>query len=193
MRKTKENIQGITLIALVVTIVVLIILAAISIGALSGGNGIINKSQSAKEETEIAKEKETVEISAVQAAGKDQFGNITEDNLAEELTNNIGKRDVDYTLEKEGESFIVTYIDSNRSYLVDADGNIMETVKREGLKVGDYVNYIPDENSSLRQDIEKGSEVEILEEAGEWFLVRNFAGVEGWIKKENIPEVKKFW
>ena len=46
---------------------------------------------------------------------------------------------------------------------------------------------------SLRQDIEKGSEVEILEEAGEWFLVRNFAGVEGWIKKENIPEVKKFW
>ena len=68
------------------------------------------------------------------------------------------------------------------------------------LRKGEYgtcgageLYYIPDENSSLRQDIEKGSEVEILEDAGDWFLVRNFAGVEGWIKKENIPEVKKFW
>ena len=73
--------QGITLIALVVTVVVLIILAAISIGVLTGDNGIINQSKSAKEETEIAQEKETVELSAVQAAGKDQFGNITEDKI----------------------------------------------------------------------------------------------------------------
>ena len=46
--------KGITLIALVVTIIVLIILASISIGALTGKNGIINQSKEAKEQTEIA-------------------------------------------------------------------------------------------------------------------------------------------
>ncbi len=124
MKRQKRSNKGITLIALVVTIIVLIILAAISIGVLTGDNGIINQSQSAKEETEIAQEKETVELSAVQAAGKDKLGNITEDNLAKELTTNIGERDVDYTLNKDEENFIVTYIDTNRSYLVDTDGNV---------------------------------------------------------------------
>ena len=147
MRKTKENIQGITLIALVVTIVILFILAAISISVLTGENGIIIQAQDAKDASEIAEEKETVEISAVQAAEKDKFGEITEENLAEELTNNIGERDVDYTLSKEGESFLVTYTDSNRSYIVDANGNIIEPVKREGLKVGDYVEYKPTPNA----------------------------------------------
>ena len=139
--------RGITLIALVVTIVVLLILAAVSISMLGGENGIITQAINAKEENEIAEEKERVELAAVAAAGKDGWGEITEENLAEELTKNIGTRDEDYTLSKEGESFLVTYTDSNRNYLVDANGNIIEAVKREGLKVGDYINYIPDANT----------------------------------------------
>ena len=42
MKKQKRKQQGITLIALVVTIIVLMILAGISIGALTGENGLIN-------------------------------------------------------------------------------------------------------------------------------------------------------
>ena len=147
MRKTKENIQGITLIALVVTIVVLLILAAVSISLLTGENGVITQAQNAKEQTEIGEEKEQVQLAATAAKGKTNWGEITEENLAEELTNNIGERDVDYTLSKEGESFLVTYTDSNRSYVVDANGNIIEAVKREGLKVGDYVDYKPTSNT----------------------------------------------
>lgn len=147
MRKTKENIQGITLIALVVTIVVLLILAAVSISLLTGENGVVTQAQDAKEETEIGEEKEKVELAATAAKGKTNWGEITEENLAEELTNNIGERDVDYTLSKEGESFLVTYTYSNRSYIVDANGNIIEPVKREGLKVGDYVDYKPTPNA----------------------------------------------
>ena len=45
-----KNENGITLIALIVTIVVLIILAGISIRAIVGDNGIISKSKEAKEE-----------------------------------------------------------------------------------------------------------------------------------------------
>ena len=47
-KKRQEN-KGITLIALVVTIVVLIILATVSIFAVFGDNGIIKKSQEAKD------------------------------------------------------------------------------------------------------------------------------------------------
>ena len=60
-KRIKEN-KAITLIALVVTIVVLIILAGISIGALTGNNGIINQTQNAKEQTEIADEKERIDL-----------------------------------------------------------------------------------------------------------------------------------
>ena len=117
-----KNSKGITLIALVVTIVVLLILASISISVLTGDNGIINNSKEAKEDTEIAEEKETVELSAVQAAGKDEDGNVIEENLREQLDINIGEGK--YNLEIEGDKFKVTYTETNRSYYVDKDGNI---------------------------------------------------------------------
>ena len=118
MRKEK----GITLIALVVTIVVLIILASISIATLTGDNGIINQSKEAKEQTEIAEERETVEISAVQAAGIDKYGYVTEEKLRVQLDNNIGNGK--YELDVIGEKFKVTYTESQRSYYVDKNGNI---------------------------------------------------------------------
>ena len=46
--------EGITLIALVVTIVVLLILAGISIGVVFDDNGIIKKAQEAANKTEEA-------------------------------------------------------------------------------------------------------------------------------------------
>ena len=48
----KEN-EGITLIALVITIIVLLILAGITIATLTGNNGILTKTNEAKEQTEI--------------------------------------------------------------------------------------------------------------------------------------------
>ncbi len=53
----KRN-EGITLIALVVTIIVLLILAGVSISMLAGDNGIIRQSQRAKQETEQAEQDE---------------------------------------------------------------------------------------------------------------------------------------
>ena len=53
----KKN-QGITLVALVITIVVLLILAAVAIMSLSGENNIITKAQTSKEDYEKASENE---------------------------------------------------------------------------------------------------------------------------------------
>ena len=47
-------INGITLIALVITIIVLLILAGVSIAMLTGDNGILTQAQRAKNETENA-------------------------------------------------------------------------------------------------------------------------------------------
>ena len=125
--KSKRIIENkaITLIALVVTIVVLIILAGISIGALTGNNGIINQTQNAKEQTEIADEKERIDLSTVGAVGKEPRGELKRNYFNEELTEHIGKEGKDYSLsESENAPFIVEYLDSKRSYLVDEDGNI---------------------------------------------------------------------
>ena len=123
-KKLKKANKGITLIALVVTIVVLLILAGVSISMLGGENGIITQAIEAKDENEKAEEKEKVQLAATAAKGKTNWGEITEENLAEELTKNIGERDTDYTLTKDGDKFIVTYTDSNRSYEIDANGNV---------------------------------------------------------------------
>ena len=57
----KKN-KGITLIALVITIVILIILATITISTLTGENGLITQTESAKEQTEIAEAKEMAQM-----------------------------------------------------------------------------------------------------------------------------------
>ena len=122
MRKTSKNEIGITLIALVITIIVLLILAGISIATLTGENGILIQAQNAKEQTEIANEKEIIEIAAVGAMEEDNWGYITKENLKTELDKQIsGKYEM-----PEGDEIIVTYKDSKRSYLVDSNGNVIE-------------------------------------------------------------------
>ena len=146
MKKTKIDERGITLIALVITIIVLLILAGVTIATLTGDNGILTKAQEAKTETEEGEEKEKVKLSAVGALAKDNGGEIKEQYLDEELANNFGEKGTDYNLEGSG-PFTVTIIESGRSYLINEDGTIEEAIKREGIEVGDYVNYVPDTNA----------------------------------------------
>ena len=68
----KEN--GITLIALVITIVVLLILAGISINAIFGNNGIFNKANSAKINTEKAEIEENLNLALANIKAKKETG-----------------------------------------------------------------------------------------------------------------------
>ena len=61
---SKEE-RGITLIALVVTIVVLLILAGITISLVFGSNGVIQKAQDSKKQTEIGEMREKLEMAKV--------------------------------------------------------------------------------------------------------------------------------
>ena len=70
MKKLRKN-TGITLIALVVTIVILLILAGVSISMLTGHNGILTQAQNTKEETEIASEKEAIQLTIINKESTD--------------------------------------------------------------------------------------------------------------------------
>ena len=85
INKYRKKNSGITLIALVVTIVILLILAGISIGALTGDNGIIDQAHTAKEDTEIASWEEQIDLAIIDAENKHR--NPTLDDVKEELKN----------------------------------------------------------------------------------------------------------
>lgn len=121
--KVKKETRGITLIALVITIIVLLILAAVSIATLTGENGILTRAQDAKEETEVAEEKEAIQLAYAGAvAEKRGTEDITADDLNREFeTNGTNAKAVD-----NGDGTITVTFDppSNRVYTIDSNGNI---------------------------------------------------------------------
>ena len=103
-----KNKNGITLIALVITIIVLLILAGVSIAMLTGKNGILTQTQNAKNITEQANVKEKIDLSVVGARAQTNDGKLTEENLKPELANyEIVPKNTKFPLEieKDGQKF----------------------------------------------------------------------------------------
>ena len=130
MKDSKKN-MGITLIALVITIIVLLILATITVGAISGDNGILKNAGKAKDNTEISEEKEIISIATVKAIGENNKGNLEEDEFQQELNNEIGKEGVAEVTDI-GEEFEVLFTESSRYYIVSKNGDVSEA--REMVK-----------------------------------------------------------
>ena len=128
MKRTKQN--GITLIALVITIIVLLILAAVSIATLTGQNGILTRAQDSKTQTGVAEEKEAISLAYSGAvAEKRGTGDIT----ASDLNREFGTNGTNATAEDGTDGEITVTFDppSNRVYTIDADGNITESGTNE--------------------------------------------------------------
>ena len=142
---TKSN--GITLIALVITIVVLLILAGVSIATLTGNNGILTQAGVAKETTENKSAEEKVKLAVVGAMANNKLG-LTVDEFKKELNNYKGT--------VEGTEFPVTAIVDGKSFEVDSEGNVKLLNGKEEKKVepGQYVsetkknNYKDSENNT---------------------------------------------
>ena len=136
-RKTIKNNNGITLIALVITIIVLLILAGVTIATLTGENGILTRTTDAREQTELADEKEKIELSAVGALAKENGGEIGQTSLEEELGKYFesGKYAVEPGTNEDGtEGYIVTITENDpngRKYFIDKNGNVEDYIVRE--------------------------------------------------------------
>ena len=125
----KERVNGkngITLIALVITIIVLLILAGVTIATLTGDNGILTKAQNAKEKNAQKTVEEQINL-AVQASKINEGLVIDKDILEQELTNNgieIIKSENDelpWTVKKDG------YV-----YTISENGEVKE---KEGIAI----------------------------------------------------------
>lgn len=89
MKNKLTNKNGITLIALVITIIVLLILAGISISMITSQDGILNKGTGAKETQKKATEKEKLNL-AVQSVMINEDGEIKKEDLRTELDKQFG-------------------------------------------------------------------------------------------------------
>ena len=103
----KMNNNGITLIALVITIIVLLILAGVSIAMLTGENGVLTKATEAKDQTGIAQEKEEITM-AYSAAKANKVDKVSEPVTASELQSELDKLNSEGTADDTSE-LTVTY------------------------------------------------------------------------------------
>lgn len=121
----KKNQKGITIISLVITIIVLSIIAGVSIGSLTNNKKIIETAEEAKQSDDIAREKEIINLAGVIAKNNSSKGELTEKNFTQEINNQADGREVSIEYDSTNKKFTVTFKDTNRSYEVDKEGNIL--------------------------------------------------------------------
>ena len=132
--------RGITLIALVITIIVLLILAAVSIQAITGDNGIATKAKNAKEQSEIGTEKEQIKLS-YSSCKLDIYYDLDASISASHLENKMNDSYGEGTVEVTGDRLLtVFYTETEREYLVLANGTVLN--KDETLKNLTYENAV---------------------------------------------------
>ena len=132
-KKVKTE-KGITILVLVITIIVLLILAGITISAITGDNGLIQNAGKAKESAEIDSEKEAVETATVEAMGKNKYGNVVKSELQEELNKDLGEG-ITSVSDGDNEEYIVKFIQSERYYTINANGDVEYIKVTNGEKV----------------------------------------------------------
>ena len=149
MRNFVKKQNGITLIALVVTIIVLIILAGVSIAMLVGENGIITQAQRADELTTQAQQKEAIElaIASVQAQGTLELDRT---KLETALQSQLG--DTSYTLTENGDGSFLLQI-TERSYYIDSTGKVI--TEENMIAIGSA-----EELKAFRDDVNSGNTYE---------------------------------
>ena len=156
----KKNNNGITLIALVITIIVLLILAGVTISMLSGENGILIQATKAKTDIDDEAMKTSIHLAYLSSLSSGN-GKINYDVLNSELARigfDRGNQAEDGTypnditslpaiIEIEGEKYTITNNGKIEkigiwSYKEDSQGR--KTIVTNGvleLKIGDYINY----------------------------------------------------
>ena len=113
--------QGITLIALVVTIVVLLILAGVSISMLSGDDGIIKNAQMAKKENEEAALEEKIKLLASETL-INQYTGENEEKTAQELQKELNDQG-ENVLVVQWDKYIIFDLNQDKEYRVMSDGS----------------------------------------------------------------------
>lgn len=149
--------NGITLVALVITIIVLLILAGISITLVVGDNGVLEKARQSTLKTEQGEVYEQISL-ATASGDMEYYTNGTDRIIAYKnaLLNEVDGIDRN-SLTDDGFSLITGIVigKSGKTYdfsislpVTNITVTEHEIVDRTGISIGDYVNYVPDVPSS---------------------------------------------
>ena len=179
MKKERTN-QGITLIALVITIIILLILAGISIAMLTGENGLLTKALKAKEEHLISQYKEEINLIIAEEVAERKT-EIKEEPMIVSLEQKIRKKEwvnqekvkqynEEGITEEQAENNKYLFVESKEGYefIIEVD-NEKETAKiTEANKTpkGEYtITYHPNGGTGRTQTVEvaKGKDTKLPE------------------------------
>ena len=128
--KTKLKIkqeEGITLIALVVTIVVLLILAGVSISLVLNNNGVISKAKDAKNSTEKGQAQDEVNLAINYLQIEDATSTLTQEDRRKILEDELRKISADSSVSISGDGFKI--IHKKYEFFVDEDLKISDSEK----------------------------------------------------------------
>ena len=124
--KTKQE-EGITLIALVVTIVVLLILAGVSISLVLNNNGVISKAKDAKYSTEKGQAQDEVNLAINYLQIEDATSTLTREDKRKILEDELRKISADSSVSISGLGYKITH--KKYDFFVDKDLKISSSGK----------------------------------------------------------------
>ena len=124
--KNKQE-EGITLIALVVTIVVLLILAGISLNLVLGQNGVIGKAKDAKNLTEKGQAQDEVNLAINYLQIEDATSTLTQEDKRKILEDELRKISADSSVSISGLGYKITH--KKYDFFVDEDLKISSSGK----------------------------------------------------------------
>lgn len=164
----KREDNGITLIALIITIVVLLILASISIANLTSDTGIIKETRNAKSLAEKAVLEEQVEMAIIKA--EKEFDNPTIEQIKEKIKETTGREDI--TIDEETGKISIGGINMDNM----VNDYIKLPYEPVYLQPGDWEYTIDDNTNTAELTKYKGTPTKTIR-------VPNYIKVEG----KNIP------
>ena len=196
MVNKKEN--GVSLLALVVTIIVLIIIAGAVIAIIRGNSGIINQSANADKKKLTSEEKEAVQWAAAQAVADEtnKSGVIADKTkIQEKLNTYIGDAELknfEYNIYGPGDTYInkiltadiyvVKFPKTGNAYIIDETGNVRLDEDSSGIVDRDGVLINPGSISINREPTGKYYELTITSNTNDYKVT---------CSDESVLDVKK--
>ena len=180
MSEKLKGRNGITLIALVITIIVLLILAGVTIASITGENGILSKATQASQKTTQEKEREEIKMAVTSDNMKDITGDEREseddiENFQKELDNIAGASKTKVEWIDTGE-YKVTYQETGNVYYMvgglDENGNLKIAIKTSEEYFSDKKYETGDLTDDEKTQLESGIKLEINSGSKGEFLVQ---------------------
>lgn len=137
MKSFRRNNNGITLIALVITIIVLLILAAVSIATLTGENGLLTRANEAKTKTEQAAKEEEINLQKA-AEAIDKITQVTD--TAPGILEGEGIEQNPYVINSIEDLVVFSYEVTNGRTFIKDDGT------KEYVELGQSLDFQSDKS-----------------------------------------------